>query len=111
MPINIGAIAGISSALTSQKISMAQDGSKTFTKPKTLAGKLLGNITGRTAGYETQLNMNKEAVSNSAIQSGFPVSGGLNFGGQATKNTWLPFAIVAAVAVYFFSKNKKRRRR
>jgi hypothetical protein len=110
MPIPIAAIGAVQGALISQKIKQAQDGSKTFTPPKTGLGRLIGTVTGRTQATQIQETMKKEALSNSAVQSGLPITGGLSFGGQATRNTWLPFAIVAAVALYFFTGKKRRRR-
>jgi hypothetical protein len=41
-----------------------------------------------------------------------PVSGGFSFGGEASKKTYLPFAIVAAiVAAFYFMRKKGRGRR
>jgi hypothetical protein len=48
-----------------------------------------------------------------AKSSGTPITGGISFGGEATRKTYLPFAIVAAViaAFYFLRKKGGRRRR
>ena len=46
-----------------------------------------------------------------AITAKTPITGGISFGGEATKKTYLPFAIVAVIGAYFFfNKTKKRRR-
>lgn len=108
-PISIAAT--VRSALVANKLKQVQEGSKNFTPPKNAMGKLIGNLTGRTQAASLQESMKKESISNSAVQSGIPVSGGFQFGGQATRNTWLPFAVVAAVALFIFSPFKKRRRR
>ena len=49
----------------------------------------------------------------SSKSQGTPITGGFSFGGEATKKTYLPFAIVAAViaAFYFLRKKGGRRRR
>jgi hypothetical protein len=41
-----------------------------------------------------------------------PITGGFSFGGEATKRSYLPFAIVAAVvAAFYFMRKKGRSRR
>jgi hypothetical protein len=46
-----------------------------------------------------------------AITAKTPITGGISFGGEATKKTYLPFAVVAVIGAYFFfNKSKKRRR-
>jgi hypothetical protein len=46
-----------------------------------------------------------------SITAKTPITGGISFGGEATKKTYLPFAIVAVIGAYFFfNKSKKRRR-
>ena len=106
-----GALSTVQKGLVANKIANVQAGTKTVNPPKTQVGKLLGKLTGRTQASEIQEEMNKQSLTNQAVQSGFPISGGVNFGGQATRNTWLPFAIVAVLGLLFFSPFKKRRRR
>ncbi|MEY4861029.1 MAG: hypothetical protein RL059_728, partial [Bacteroidota bacterium] len=47
------------------------------------------------------------------LRESFPVTGGISFGGEATKRTYLPFYLAAVVALIFFFMRKKggRRRR
>jgi hypothetical protein len=46
------------------------------------------------------------------MNSRVPVTGGISFGGEAGRKTYLPFAIVAAViAVFYFMRKKGRGRR
>lgn len=106
-------------AFQQSKIDKALSGEKTYTKPKTIFGKLIGGISGRTAAAEAQA-MNKtepisEKVSNAMAPSSrqsTPVTGGISFGGEAAKKTYLPFAIVAGVvAIFFFMRKKGSRRR
>jgi hypothetical protein len=108
-------------ALQQSKIQKAQEGTRTYTKPKTLFGKLIGGVSGRTAAAEAT-EMNKtEAISPKVMQSlqpssktSTPITGGISFGGEARKRTWLPFAIVGGlVAIFYFMRGRKggRRRR
>lgn len=127
MPINflplIGAGVG---ALQQSKQESAIAGIKTYTKPKTIFGKLIGGVSGRTAAYNTQEELKgtqlTPAVMNSIqpksyntdpnMRQQIPLTGGISFGGEAGKKTYLPFAIVAAVvAVFYFMRNKKGGRR
>lgn len=108
-PIAIGAILQSVKAL---KVAQAQQGTKTFSKPKTLAGKLFGGISGRTAGFTTQEEIKKGTIMasmNDARKAAeIPVTGGISFGGQAAKATYLPFAIVAAVVAIFYAMRRKK---
>jgi hypothetical protein len=108
-------------ALQQSKIQKAQEGTKIYTRPKTIFGKLIGGVSGRTAAAEAT-DMNKsEAISPKVMQSlqpsaktGTPITGGISFGGEARKRTWLPFAIVGGlVAIFYFMRGRKggRRRR
>lgn len=96
--------------LQAQKIGQAQSG-KTFTPPKTALGKLIGNISGRSQAALISADMKKESITNSGLKSSVPISGALEFGGTARKNAWLPFAIVAAVALYFITGRRRKKRR
>jgi len=107
-------------ALQQSKIEKALAGEKTYTKPKTLFGKLIGGVSGRTAAAEatatTKTAPLNEKVMNSlqpsAKSQGTPITGGFSFGGEATKKTYLPFAIVAAIiAAFYFLRRKGGRRR
>lgn len=119
MPIQLAPLIGAGlGALQQSKIEKAASGTKTYTKPKTIFGKLIGGVSGRTAAAE-QSNMYKsnpvsEKVINSMARSntGVPLTGGISFGGEAGKKTYLPFAIVAAiVAAFYFMRGKKGGRR
>ena len=105
-------------ALQQSKIEKAMAGEKTYTKPKTIFGKLIGGVSGRTAAAEasaaTKTAPLNEKVMNSLQPSAksTPVSGGISFGGEAARKTYLPFAIVAAViAAFYFMRRKGGRRR
>jgi len=122
MPIAIGPLLGAGlGALQQSKIDKALAGQKTYTKPKTIFGKLIGGVSGRSAASEalgvTKTTPLSEKVINSMStdtmgRMGTPVTGGISFGGEAGKKTYLPFAIVAAVvAVFYFMRKKGRRRR
>lgn len=105
-------------ALQQSKIEKAIAGEKTYTKPKTLIGKLIGGVSGRTAAAEATEMNKSEPISAKVMQSlqpgakSTPVTGGISFGGEAGKRTYLPFAIVAAiVAAFYFMRGKKGGRR
>jgi hypothetical protein len=119
------ALAGLG-ALKASKVAKAEAGIKTYTKPKTIFGKLIGGVSGRTAAYEASASVKTAPISESVLNSlqpqssnldpsvrqSFPVTGGLSFGGEATKKTYLPFYIVGAiVAIFFFMRRKGGRRR
>jgi len=121
MPIQLAPLVGAGlGALQQSKIDKALAGEKTYTKPKTIFGKLIGGVSGRSAAAEASAQTKSaplsESVMNSlqpsAKSSGTPITGGISFGGEATKKTYLPFAIVAAViAVFYFMRRKGGRRR
>ena len=122
MPVAIGPLIGAGlGALQQGKIDKALAGQKTYTKPKTIFGKLIGGISGRTAASEASGSLAEERVLNSlgpntAPQnmntSRTPVTGGFSFGGEATRKTYLPFYLAAAVvAIFFFMRKKGRGRR
>jgi hypothetical protein len=106
-------------ALQQSKIDKALAGQKTYTKPKTIFGKLIGGVSGRTAAAEATASTKTAPLSESVMNSlqpsakSTPITGGFSFGGEATKRSYLPFAIVAAVvaAFYFMRKKGGRRRR
>jgi hypothetical protein len=127
MAIPLAAIGAGLGALQQSKIDRALSGDKEYTKPKTIFGKLIGGVSGRTAAAEATASTKTSPVSSSvmnalqprsanldpSMRQTFPVTGGLSFGGEATKKTYLPFAIVAAIvaAFYFMRKKGGRRRR
>ena len=126
MAIPLAAIGAGLGALQQSKIDKALAGEKTYTKPKTIFGKLIGGVSGRTAAAEataqTKTAPLNEKVMNSlqpqssnldpSIRQSFPVTGGVQFGTQAKSIPWLPYALVAGiVAIFYFMKGKKGRSR
>lgn len=123
MPLAIGPLLGAGlGALQQGKIDKALAGQKTYTKPKTIFGKLIGGISGRTAASEASGSIAEERVLNSLVPNQAPqnmyntkttpITGGISFGGEATKKTYLPFYLAAAVvAIFFFMRKKGGRRR
>lgn len=122
MPIAIGPLVGAGlGALQQGKIDKALAGQKTYTKPKTIFGKLIGGVSGRTAAAEASVATKTAPVSERVINSlssdsmgkmGTPVTGGISFGGEATRKTYLPFYLGAIVlGIFFFMRRKGGRRR
>jgi len=118
MAIPIAAIGAGLGALQQSKIDRALSGDKVYTKPKTIFGKLIGGVSGRSAAAEASASVKTAPLSESVMNSlqpsakSTPVSGGFSFGGEAAKKTYLPFAIVAAVvAAFYFMRKKGRGRR
>ena len=124
MPIQIAPLVGAGlGALQQSKIEKALAGEKTYTKPKTIFGKLIGGVSGRTAAAEAQSMNKSEPVSAkvmNALQTGpasparpqTPVTGGIQFGTQAARMGYLPLAIIAGVvAIFYFMRRGGRRRR
>jgi len=121
MPIQLAPLVGAGlGALQQSKIDKALAGEKTYTKPKTIFGKLIGGVSGRTAASEASASVKtaplNEKVMNSlqpsAKSQGTPITGGFSFGGEATKRTYLPFYLGAVVlGIFFFMRRKGGRRR
>jgi hypothetical protein len=125
MPVAIGPLIGAGlGALQQGKIDRALSGDKVYTKPKTVFGKLIGGISGRSAAAEASMtktapidertlnSLGPNTAPENMNSNRVPVTGGFSFGGEAGKKTYLPFAIVAAVvAVFYFMRKKGRRRR
>lgn len=127
MPIPFGPALGAGlGALQQSKIDKALAGQKTYTKPKTIFGKLIGGVSGRSAAAEASASVKTAPISDKVANSlqpqafnldpnmrqSFPVAGGFSFGGEAGRKTYLPFAIVAAVvAAFYFMRKKGRGRR
>jgi hypothetical protein len=105
-------------ALQQSKIEKALAGEKIYTKPKTIFGKLIGGVSGRTAAAEASAQTKTAPLSESVMNSlqpsakSTPITGGFSFGGEASRKTYLPFAILAAiVAAFYFMRRKGGRRR
>ena len=119
MAIALGPLLGAGlGALQQGKIDKALAGEKTYTKPKTIFGKLIGGVSGRTAAAEATAQSKAAPLSDSVMNSlqpsakSTPITGGFSFGGEASRKTYLPFAIVAAViAAFYFMRRKGGRRR
>lgn len=119
MPIQLAPLVGAGlGALQQSKIEKALAGEKTYTKPKTIFGKLIGGVSGRTAAAEATPGTKTAPLSDSVMNSlqpsakSTPITGGFSFGGEASRKTYLPFAIVAAViAAFYFMRRKGGRRR
>ena len=125
-PVTASLIAGSITKFRQDKVDKATAGIKTYTKPKTIFGKLIGGISGRTAAAQATASTKTAPLSESVMNSlqpsentldpnmrqNVPVTGGFSFGGEASKKTYLPFAIVGAViAVFYFMRRKGGRRR
>ena len=124
MPVAIGPLLGAGlGALQQSKIDKALAGQKTYSKPKTIFGKLIGGVSGRSAAAEASASVKTAPLSDTVMYSlndlnkpeqrqSVPVTGGISFGGEASRKTYLPFAIVAAiVAAFYFMRKKGRGRR
>ena len=104
-------------ALQQSKIDKALAGEKTYTKPKTIFGKLIGGVSGRSAAAEASAMSKTAPISGSVMNSlqpkqSTPITGGFSFGGEATKRTYLPFYLGAVVlGIFFFMRRKGGRRR
>ena len=118
MAIPIAAIGAGLNALQQSKIDRALSGDKIYTKPKTLFGKLIGGVSGRSAAAEASATTKTSPLSSAVMNSlspsakNTPITGGISFGGEATKRTYLPFYLGAVVlGIFFFMRRKGGRRR
>lgn len=122
MPVQLAPLVGAGlGALQQSKIQKAMEGTKTFTKPKTMFGKLIGGISGRSAAAEISSTAPKtEPISQKVLSSmapnqykQTPITGGITFGQEAKARPWLPYAVVAAIVAIFYVLRRKggRRRR
>ena len=122
MPIQLAPLVGAGlGAFQQGKIEKALSGEKTYTKPKTIIGKLIGGISGRTAAAEASQNktepisptvMNALSQNPATPRPATPVTGGISFGTQAARMGYLPLAIIAGVvAILYFMRRGGRRRR
>lgn len=121
MPVAQGALLGAGlQAFQQQKLDKALSGEKTFTKPKTLFGKIIGGVSGRTAAAELQelsktdpLNPKVlNAMAPSQTRQSTPITGGFSFGQEAKTRPYLPYIIVAGiVGIFYFMRRRGGRRR
>ena len=120
MPIAFGPLIGAGlGALQQGKIDRALSGDKEYTKPKTIFGKLIGGVSGRSAAAEATAQTKTSPLSPSVVNAlqprekmSTPVSGGISFGGEAVKRSYLPFYLGAIVlGIFFFMRKKGGRRR
>ena len=122
MPVAIGPLIGAGlGSLQQSKIDKALAGEKVYTKPKTIFGKLIGGVSGRSAAAEASASVktapidertyNSLVPNQAPMNSRVPVTGGISFGGEAIKRSYLPFYLAAVVAAIFFFMRKKGRGR
>jgi len=119
MTIALGPLIGAGlGSLQQSKIDKALAGEKTYTRPKTIFGKLIGGVSGRTAAAEASAGTKNAPLSNSVMNSlqpsakSTPITGGISFGGEAIKRSYLPFYLGAIVlGIFFFMRKKGRGRR
>jgi hypothetical protein len=119
MPIQLAPLVGAGlGALQQSKIDKALAGEKTYTKPKTIFGKIIGGVSGRSAAAEASAQTKSAPLSDTVMNSlqpsakSTPITGGFSFGGEATKRTYLPFYLGAVVlGIFFFMRKKGRGRR
>ena len=119
MPIQLAPLVGAGlGALQQSKIDKALAGEKTYTRPKTIFGKLIGGVSGRTAAAEASAESKTAPLTSNVMNSlqpsakSTPITGGFSFGGEATKRTYLPFYLGAVVlGIFFFMRKKGGRRR
>lgn len=95
MALNIGGLAS--------GIGAVAGGTKTSC-PKTVAGKLLGGLTGRNQTCVTQSNT-------TMIPNSSTISGSVQFGQAQRLYNWPIIAALVAVAYFIFKPSKRRRRR
>ena len=118
MAIPLATIGAGLGALQQSKIDRALSGDKEYTKPKTIFGKLIGGISGRSAAAEATAGTKTSPLSSSVMNAlqprekmSTPISGGISFGGESVKRSYLPFYLAAVVAAIFFFMRKKGRGR
>ena len=127
MPLAIGPLIGAGlGALQQGKIDRALSGDKVYTKPKTIFGKLIGGVSGRSAAAEASASVKTAPIDERTYNSlspntapenmnsnrSTPISGGISFGGEAVKRSYLPFYLGAVVlGIFFFMRRKGGRKR
>lgn len=120
MAIQIAPLVGAGlGALQQSKIEKALAGEKTYTKPKTIFGKLIGGVSGRTAAAELK-ELSKTDPLNPKVLNAMapsqkqstPITGGFSFGQEAKTRPYLPYIIVAGiVGIFYFMRRRGGRRR
>lgn len=118
-PASFALVSGALGSIRQSKIDQALAGTKTFTRPKTIFGKLIGGASGRTAAFDAQEQNKMSPLTSNVLNSlqpnerqRVPVTGGFSFGGEAIKRSYLPFYLGAIVlGVFFFMRRKGGRRR
>ena len=126
MPIQLAPLVGAGlGALQQSKIDKALAGEKTYTRPKTIFGKLIGGVSGRTAAADVSASTKTSPINDSVVNAlqpkssnldpnmrQTPITGGISFGGEAIKRSYLPFYLGAIVlGIFFFMRRKGGRRR
>ena len=118
MSIQIAPLVGAGlGALQQSKIDKALAGQKTYSKPKTIFGKLIGGVSGRTAAAEATQMYKSDPLSEKTMNAmaprnaGIPFTGGVAFGGEAAKRTFFPFYVIGAIVVIFYFMRRGGRRR
>jgi hypothetical protein len=112
IPALVAGALGAVRSIQSGTVARAESG-QTVTAPKTVAGKLLGAITGRNkAAAISNANLNQDQMSNLKRQ-GVPISGGLQFGAAEQNQNLKILGLVAVtvLGIFYFNRNKKGRRR
>jgi len=75
MPIQLAPLVGAGlGALQQSKIDKALAGQKTYTRPKTIFGKLIGGVSGRSAAAEATQQYKTSPISESVLNSLQPSS-------------------------------------
>jgi uncharacterized MAPEG superfamily protein len=97
--MSILGIAGASlAALQQSKVAKVAAGQKTVTAPKTIVGKLIGSVTGRTQAAQVQ-----------AMQSQ-PTYAYSDSGGQEEKKQTVYVAVgVIAILIFIFTQKKRKK--
>lgn len=122
MAIDPATAAAVGNALIKvrqSKIDRGASGEQTFTRPKTIFGKLIGGISGRSDAFTAQEQNKMSPLTSNVVNSlqpnerqRVPVTGGISFGGEAIKRSYLPFYLGAIVlGIFFFMRRKGGRRR
>lgn len=112
IPILSGA-AAVGGGLYADKVARGE----TVEPAKTVAGKIIGAFSGRNKAAELSAAQSSgpvsPEVSKNLQRQGIPVSGGIQFGDARQNQLLKALAIVAGsiVAIFYFNRGKKRRRR
>ena len=121
MPVAIGPLLGASlGALQQGKIDKALSGDKVYSKPKTIFGKLIGGVSGRSAAAEASASVKTSPIDERTMNSlgpntspqnmntsRTPITGGFSFGGEAGKKPTYPSQLLRQLLPCFISCVKK----